>query len=176
MPHDIEANKKLALSFFDAVNNCSLAELSPLLHPEFVWNTAVVADDAPNELRPLQSKTLRGKNLPHPKPRLEREESLAFFAGFFGQRSGGAMQSLANADLGGLESDLDHGHMRVKILGMTAEEDRVAVEASSAGIANPVNGKTYGNFYHILMRMKGGQIILYKEYQDTLHVFDYMAE
>ena len=73
-------------------------------------------------------------------------------------------------------ANADHGHMQVTILSMTAEEDRVAVEASSTGIANPANGKRYGNFYHLLIRVKDGQVALYKEYQDTLHVYDYMAD
>jgi ketosteroid isomerase-like protein len=176
--YDIEANKALARRFIDGINDGSLPEMEALLHPDFVWNTAVVADDAPNQLRPLQSEKLRGTNLPHPKPRLNRAESMTFFAGFFGHKSGAAMQSLGSGgeDLGGLTSDADHGRMHVEILGMTAEEDRVAVEARSTGIANPVNGKRYGNFYHLLMRMKDGQLILYKEYQDTLHVYDYSID
>jgi ketosteroid isomerase-like protein len=175
--HDLEANKQLARRFFEAINTCSLAELDTLLHPDFVWNTAVVADDAPNELRPLQSNRLRGTNLPHPKPRLDRAESMAFFADFFGQRSGGAMRGLGEApDLGGLQAEADHGHMHVTILGMTAEADRVAIEATSTGIANPTSGRRYGNFYHILMKVRDGQILLYKEYQDTLHVYDYTAD
>jgi ketosteroid isomerase-like protein len=175
--YDIEANKRLARQFFEAINGCSLAEIETLLHPDFVWNTAVVADDAPNELRPLQSNRLRGTSLPHPKPRLDRAEAMAFFAGFLGQRSGGALRAVGDAGgLGGLQADADHGHMHVTVLGMTAEDDRVAVEASSTGIANPKTGRRYGNFYHILMKMKDGQILLYKEYQDTLHVYDYMAD
>ena len=174
--HDLAANKALARRFIEGVNRRSLEEMERLLHPDFVWNTAVVADDAPNELRPLQSKRLRGTNLPHPKPRLDRAETLAFFAGFFGERSGGALTSIKEGGGAPLTASADHGHMQVTILSMTAEEDRVAVEASSTGIANPANGKRYGNFYHLLMRMKDGQVVLYKEYQDTLHVYDYMAD
>jgi ketosteroid isomerase-like protein len=174
--HNIEANKTLARRFIEGVNRRSLDEMEALLHPDFVWNTAVVADDAPNELRPLQSNRLRGTNLPHPKPRLDRAETMAFFAGFFGKRSGGALSAMKAEDVETLQADADHGRMQVTILGMTAEADRVAVEASSTGIANPANGRRYGNFYHLLMRMKDGQVVLYKEYQDTLHVYDYMAD
>jgi ketosteroid isomerase-like protein len=173
--HDLTANKGLARRFIEGVNRRSLEEMEALLHPDFVWNTAVVADDAPNELRPLQSKRLRGTNLPHPKPRLDRAETMAFFEGFFGKRSGGALSAMKEG-AETLSASVDHGHMQVTILGMTAEEDRVAVEASSTGIANPANGKRYGNFYHLLVRIKDGQVVLYKEYQDTLHVYDYMAE
>jgi ketosteroid isomerase-like protein len=169
--HDIEANKDLARRFIEVINNRSLPDMDALLHDEFVWNTAVAADDGPNELRPLQSKRLRGTNLPHPKPRLNRAESMAFFAGIFGTHT-----DRASTPEGGFEVSDDHGHMQFDILGLTAEDDRVAIEATSTGIADPQSGKRYNNFYHILMRIQDGKVLLYKEYQDTLHVYDYVSE
>jgi uncharacterized protein (TIGR02246 family) len=51
------------------------------------------------------------------------------------------------------------------ILNMTAEEDRVAVEASSAGVH--VSGQPYSNHYHFLLTWQDGQLLEMKEYMDT---------
>ena len=52
-----------------------------------------------------------------------------------------------------------------KITGITAENDRVAVEV--AGDAIHASGKPYNNFYHFLLKIKNGKIIELKEYMDT---------
>lgn len=51
------------------------------------------------------------------------------------------------------------------ILSMTAEEDRVAVEATSEGVH--VSGQPYDNHYHFLLRWKDGKLLEMKEYMDT---------
>jgi len=51
---------------------------------------------------------------------------------------------------------------------MTAEDDRVAVEAESR--ATLVNGTLYHNRYHFLFVVRDGRIHAVKEYLDTLHV------
>jgi uncharacterized protein len=51
---------------------------------------------------------------------------------------------------------------------MTAEGDRVAVEAESK--ATLVNGTLYHNRYHFLFVLREGRIQAVKEYLDTLHV------
>jgi ketosteroid isomerase-like protein len=51
---------------------------------------------------------------------------------------------------------------------LTAEGDRVAVEAESYAEIN--NGRTYRNQYHFLMVIKDGQFIAVREYLDTEHV------
>ncbi len=53
---------------------------------------------------------------------------------------------------------------------MTAEGDRVAIEAESLGKHN--NGKTYNNHFHILMEFKDDKVITWKEYMDTMHAND----
>jgi ketosteroid isomerase-like protein len=83
---------------------------------------------------------------------------------------------LADSEGSRVEASDDLGHMHIDISGITAEEDRVAAEATSTGIANPWNGRRYASFYHLLMRVRDRQILLYKEYQDTLHVYDYVSE
>jgi ketosteroid isomerase-like protein len=48
---------------------------------------------------------------------------------------------------------------------LTAEDDRVAVEAESHGVH--VSGKVYHNYYHFLMLMRAGKLVRLKEYMDT---------
>ncbi|MFC3172762.1 nuclear transport factor 2 family protein [Novosphingobium bradum] len=165
----LEANKQVALRFLDAINRRDPAAIDAVLHPEFVWNTAVADDDGPNELRPLHSERLKGTNLPHPKPRLNRAEALKAFTGLVSENSGGALKDVMKTTT----EPTSQGHMTITVLGITAEGDRVAIEAKSAGIANPVTGRAYGNFYHFLFKVRDGQLVLFKEYQDTLHVYDY---
>jgi uncharacterized protein len=50
---------------------------------------------------------------------------------------------------------------------ITAEDDRVAIEAESK--ATMVNGRAYHNRYHFLFVLREGQIVAVKEYLDTLH-------
>jgi len=52
-----------------------------------------------------------------------------------------------------------------KITGITAENDRVAVEVS--GEAIHASGEEYNNQYHFLLTIKNGKIIELKEYMDT---------
>ena len=56
---------------------------------------------------------------------------------------------------------------------MTAEGDRVAVEATSLG--EHVSGKTYSNEYHFLVRLRDGKIVAFKEYMDTELVTDILC-
>ncbi len=53
---------------------------------------------------------------------------------------------------------------------MTAEDDRVAIEAESR--AEHVSGKKYNNFYHFLMRERDGKVLEWCEYFDTMHARD----
>jgi len=51
------------------------------------------------------------------------------------------------------------------IKGMTAEDERVAVEIN--GEAMHASGETYNNQYHFLLIIKDGKILELKEYMDT---------
>lgn len=55
--------------------------------------------------------------------------------------------------------------LRFEILTMTAEEDRVAVEAQ--GHSELVTGAAYNNQYHFLFHVRDGRICMLKEYIDT---------
>lgn len=53
---------------------------------------------------------------------------------------------------------------------LTAEQDRVAVEATGQGLH--VSGKPYKNDYHFLFVWRDGKIVKLKEYMDTELVTD----
>jgi len=66
----------------------------------------------------------------------------------------------------GFQSQLK-GPITMTVKGVTAEGDRVAVEAESFG--ELTNGKTYNNTYHFLFVFRDGKICLSKEYNDSAH-------
>lgn len=51
------------------------------------------------------------------------------------------------------------------VIGVTAEGERVAVEAESRG--KHASGRDYNNFYHFLFTIRNGKIVSLKEYLDT---------
>ncbi len=55
--------------------------------------------------------------------------------------------------------------IRFTVHAITAQDDRVAVEASSQGMH--VSGREYRNQYHFLARLRDGKIVSWKEYCDT---------
>ena len=55
--------------------------------------------------------------------------------------------------------------IRFELHNLTAEEDRVAIEAES--FATHVSGRFYNNKYHFFMRIRDGKLALLKEYMDT---------
>jgi ketosteroid isomerase-like protein len=74
--------------------------------------------------------------------------------------------------VGNLGSNID-GALRLTPSGVTAEGDRVAVEAESH--AKMKNGKTYQNKYHFLFVVRDGKIQQVKEYLDTMHANDVLC-
>lgn len=63
--------------------------------------------------------------------------------------------------------------IRFTIRAMTAEGDRVAVEAESEG--RHVSGKIYSNEYHFLMQFRGDKLAVFREYMDTERVTDILC-
>jgi hypothetical protein len=59
------------------------------------------------------------------------------------------------------------GALKIEPSTMTAEEDRVAVEAE--GHAELTNGRVYNSLYHFLFRVRDGKIASVREYLDTDH-------
>jgi ketosteroid isomerase-like protein len=66
------------------------------------------------------------------------------------------------------------GAIGVKILGVTAEGNRVAVE--SEGDAAVINGKRYNDRYHSLVIFRDGRICEVREYCDTKYVADTLGD
>ncbi|MGE4322635.1 MAG: nuclear transport factor 2 family protein [Sphingobium sp.] len=69
----------------------------------------------------------------------------------------------------GLETVLA-GPIRFEIDSVTAEDDRVAIEARSQGDLK--NGRRYANKYHFLIRVRDGRIAEVREHCDTLHAVE----
>ena len=69
--------------------------------------------------------------------------------------------------------DLFPEGLAITIKGMTAEDDRVAIEAESYG--RHASGRTYANVYHFLMRVRDGKIAEWREYMDTMHANDVLC-
>jgi uncharacterized protein len=63
--------------------------------------------------------------------------------------------------------------IRFTIQAMTAEGERVAVEAESEGMH--VSGRLYSNQYHFLFRFREGKVVEFKEYMDTERVTDILC-
>ncbi len=63
--------------------------------------------------------------------------------------------------------------IRFTVNTMTAEDDRVAVEAASEGLH--VSGQVYSNEYHFLFRFRDGKVVEFKEYMDTERVTDILC-
>lgn len=64
--------------------------------------------------------------------------------------------------------------IRFEILAMTAEGERVAVEAESHGVH--ASGRPYHNQYHFLVVIRDGKIRRFKEYMDTMHADDVLVK
>jgi ketosteroid isomerase-like protein len=62
--------------------------------------------------------------------------------------------------------------LSLKVVGPTAEGDRVAAEVESLG--THTSGRIYKNKYHFLIVLKDGKFVQVKEYMDTLHLYDLM--
>ena len=62
------------------------------------------------------------------------------------------------------------GALTITPLAMTAEGDRVAVEAE--GHAELLDGRVYAPHYHFLVSLRGGKVFEVREYLDTQHAKD----
>jgi len=63
--------------------------------------------------------------------------------------------------------------IRFTLKNLTAEDDRVAVEAESEGLH--VSGQLYTNQYHFFFRFRDGKVVEFKEYMDTERVTDILC-
>lgn len=65
------------------------------------------------------------------------------------------------------------GWVKIELRQMIAEDDRVAVEWESSGVA--ANGKEYNNTFAFFFRVWEGKIVEVREYFDLMHVVDVFA-
>ena len=72
--------------------------------------------------------------------------------------------------LHGVKPNYKGGAMRFTPTVLTAEGDRVAVEAES--YAELMNGRIYSNAYHLLFTLVNSKILRVKEYMDTQHAYE----
>lgn len=70
--------------------------------------------------------------------------------------------------LSGVAEGCKGGAIKITPKAMTAEGERVAVEAESLAHLNS-DGRKYNNFYHFLFLVRDGKIAGAKEYLDTMH-------
>lgn len=64
--------------------------------------------------------------------------------------------------------------LQFEVVQMTAENNRVAVEAISCG--QHISGQLYNNHYHFLIEINGAHIATIKEYMDTQHMKDVLLQ
>lgn len=63
-----------------------------------------------------------------------------------------------------------HGGLRMELTSCIGEGDIVAVEARSHGVTK--SGKRYENEYHMLFRVRDGEIVEVREYTDPMHAVE----
>lgn len=153
-----QTNKAVARAFVAGFNAGDIDALEQLLADDFVWHTAVIGDEE-TQPRPFQSAQLAGMENSIYGPLLKnRSQTRALFEVLFG-----------SAQTTGYGFGLH-------IVSLIAEGDRVAMEVEGSAV-NPANGRHYRNLYCVLMLMCDAKIVRYKEYQDTLHIYDvFVAE
>lgn len=63
-----------------------------------------------------------------------------------------------------------NGGLRMELKSSIGEGDMVAVEARSHGVTK--SGKHYENEYHMLFRLRDGEIVEVREYTDPMHAVE----
>ena len=86
--------------------------------------------------------------------------------------SGTYSKAQIQAAAGGIFEAFPQG-LRFFVKAMTAEGERVAVEAESDGLH--ASGQRYSNQYHFLFRFRDGKVVELKEYMDTERVTDILC-
>lgn len=98
---------------------------------------------------------------------LMTDDATWWTAGRIKGMSGTASKEIFAKGLPALLSACKDGRLVITPVAMTAEGDRVAVEAESS--ATTTTGRDYRNQYHFLFTMRGGKVAAVKEYMDTEH-------
>ncbi len=88
---------------------------------------------------------------------------------FSGEHDKGEVEAMIPAVLGLFPDGLP-----MTVRGITADGERVAIEAESEG--RHVSGKLYNNRYHFLVIVRAGRVVALKEYMDTKHAYEVLVE
>jgi len=65
------------------------------------------------------------------------------------------------------------GGLKMELKSLIGEGDTVAVEARSHGLTK--SGKHYDNEYHMLFRLREGEIVELREYTDPMHAMEVLS-
>ena len=104
------------------------------------------------------------------------ETMVALTAGNFRYFLSGTMPASGWSDLPGffesaqIFSNLYAGPITMRVGDVTAEADRVWLEAESEAVLK--TGGTYANAYVFLLKLQDGKVVEAKEFSDTLYVHD----
>jgi hypothetical protein len=138
----------LAEDFVTAWNTRDPERFDRLLHPDFRWHIAVTDYYEP-QLRPMQPKLLAGRNIAWTKSIFDKAETITEFSRIF-----------ATAQ-----------QFTIELRSVIAQDDRVALELIGDAI-NPASGRRYNNLYCCIFDRSEDQLLLLREYQDILLLFD----
>lgn len=140
---ETETNKQLAAAFCQLYSEGNWEALAQLLAEDFQWRQ-------PTSQRRQSPQLAKAPTL-NADPGWTKSETLAIF-----------QQTVTNC--------LD-GHFELTPITVTAEGDRVAVEALGYAV-NAANRRVYDNRYHHLFVCRDGTLVELREYQDTLLLYD----
>ena len=145
-------NRDLALRFVEAFDSRDLQAIDHLLADDFVWHVAVVPEGV-TQFRPFQSEELQGRKHTHTSRPARQRATLAFFGKLF------------------RDGEDANRRFRLRLINVISDGNQVAFEAEGE-LPVPDRNRLYRNIYFVLLRVRDGKIVLYKEYQDTLHIYD----
>ncbi|HEX4183674.1 MAG TPA: hypothetical protein VHY34_10490 [Caulobacteraceae bacterium] len=145
---DLAQNRALADAFVTAWNGRDMAEQFGLQRPH--RRVVMIGDgDVPAKLGVKQPIEGAGMNLNWPKSIFDKAETLAIFSSIFAATR----------------------QFTIAPKSFTSQDDRIVVELVGDAL-NEANGRRYANLYCYLLQVRDGQIVLFREYQDTLLLFD----
>lgn len=139
--------RTVASQYLEAWNTKNFELMDQVFHPDMVWHAAITPYDE-SVVSPLQSNLLKGRPT-WSKSKNNKKDTIETFRL--------TLQNIPD--------------FKIEIQSIIVDGDRVAVEAVGSA-THPGNGRKYDNLYCYVLEIKDGQIILLREYQDTLLVFD----
>jgi uncharacterized protein len=139
----LEDNKALARAFCETYSRGDWGAMADLMTDDWRWKAVT------SQRR--QSPSLKDAPVLNADPGYGKAETLEIYA-----------MAKGNA----VDESFD-----LTPVSLTAEDDRVAVEARSLAV-NKANGRVYDNCYHLLFVCCDGRLAELREYQDTFLVYD----